>query len=267
MPISPPPRIHIWVPDYASSHGGIQAFSRLFVRAVLDSVPTAEVQVFSKNDDSFPAPVGRGWLSFRGAGWWPMPYRTYLFAAQLVLNALRRRPDCLLVTHANFAPLARAIRSVTGIPYAVVAHGIEVWDIRSPALRWGLRGAERVWAVSRFTGDRLRRQLVLGDEQVGLLPNTFVPEQFTPAPKPVYLLRRYGLTPAQPVILTIARLAGAERYKGYDTILRGLPELIRRVPGVRYIMGGRGADRLRVKQLIDQLGPVSYTHLTLPTKA
>ncbi len=261
MPNSPSPRIHLWVPDYSSSHGGIQAFSRLFVRAVLDSVPHAEVEVMSKNDDSYPPPVGRGWLRFRGAGWWPTPYRTLLFAAQLVLTSLRCRPDYILITHANFAPLAWAIRSVTGIPYAVVAHGIEVWNVRSSALRLGLRGADRIWSVSRFTQDSIRRQLALGEEHLGMLPNTFLPEQFTPARKPGYLLRRYGLTPAQPVILTVARLAGAERYKGYGQILRGLPDLIRRVPGVRYILGGRGGDRARIEALIDQLGVRS--HVTL----
>lgn len=261
MPNSLAPRIHLWVPDYSSSHGGIQAFSRLLVRGVLECVPQAEVEIFSKNDDSYPAAVGRGWQGFHAAGWWPMPYRTFLFAARLGLRSLRRRPDCILITHANFAPLAWALRSVTGIPYAVVAHGIEVWDIRSPGLRLGLRGADQLWSVSRFTQASVRRQLALGQAHLGLLPNTFLPAQFNPAPKPNYLLRRYGLTPAQPVILTVARLAGAERYKGYDQILRGLPELIRRVPDVRYVLGGRGADRTRIEALIDQLGVRS--HVTL----
>lgn len=256
MPVAP--RLHVWVPDYQSSHGGIQTFSRFFIRAVLDCLPRAEVEVLAKNDDSYPVPVSGQWRAFRCAGWWPMPYRTLLFAAQLGARALSRRPHAILTTHANFAPFARAVRAVTGIPYSVVAHGIEVWGARSAALRAGLRGASRILAVSDFTRRCLLADLALTEKTVGLLPNTFLPEQFTPATKPRYLLHRYGLSSDQPVILTIARLAGAERYKGYDQILQSLVELHRRLPRVRYVLGGRGQDRPRIERLARELGVAEH---------
>jgi glycosyltransferase involved in cell wall biosynthesis len=65
-------------------------------------------------------------------------------------------------------------------------------------------------------------------------------------------LKRYELRADQPVILTIARLASAERYKGYDQILRALPRIREQFPNVRYILGGRGPDRARIVSLIVQ---------------
>ena len=83
---------------------------------------------------------------------------------------------------------------------------------------------------------------------------TFAPEKFEPALKPHFLLKRYQLRSDQPVILTVARLASVEHYKGYDQVLRGLPAVKHAFPHVRYILGGRGSDRGRVIRLIRELG-------------
>src|SRR6202011_918107 len=78
-------------------------------------------------------------------------------------------------------------------------------------------------------------------------------EQFYPGPKPHYLLKRYGLAANQPVILTIARLASAERYKGYDQLLRAMPLVREQFPNVGYVLRGRGPDRARIEALIRDL--------------
>jgi glycosyltransferase involved in cell wall biosynthesis len=96
--------------------------------------------------------------------------------------------------------------------------------------------------------------LGLPPEQVQLLPNTFDADRFAPAGKPPYLLDRFELTEAHRVILTVARLAGGERYKGYDQILRVLPAIRRRVPEARYMIVGSGADRGRIEALVRHLG-------------
>ena len=83
---------------------------------------------------------------------------------------------------------------------------------------------------------------------------TFEEEKFVAGRKPHFLLKRYGLRSTQPVILTIARLASAERYKGYDQVLRAMPAIRNVFPDVRYILGGRGPDRSRVEALIAELG-------------
>jgi len=187
-----------------------------------------------------------------------MPYRTLLYAAQLGSQMMRHRPDLIFTTHAHFAVLARSFQFLGGAPYAVVAHGIEVWDVKSASLRCALRTAKRILAVSQFTRDRLLGSLGLDAAPIGLLPNTVRPEQFMPAEKPRYLRQRYRLASDQPVILTIARLAGAERYKGYDQILHALVALRRRLPRVRYVLGGRGHDRPRIERLARELGVAEH---------
>ncbi len=138
----PPRVIHIWVPDIDSAKGGIQAFSRFFVRAVTEVFPTARVAVFSKND---PAPPERE-LSARSVrfdctGWWPAGQRTVAFTRLLVANALRERPDLIVSTHVNFAQVGHWLRKFTGARFAAVAHGVDVWggDVRGLRARGMLR--------------------------------------------------------------------------------------------------------------------------------
>ena len=56
------------------------------------------------------------------------------------------------------------------------------------------------------------------------------------------------------MILTVARLADSEQYKGYDQILRALPQVLPAVPEAHYILVGEGKDRGRVEKLIASLG-------------
>lgn len=51
----------------------------------------------------------------------------------------------------------------------------------------------------------------------------------------------------------MARLAEAERYKGYDQILQALPTIRQSIPNIHYILVGKGSDRPRIENLITQL--------------
>ncbi|MGD1089598.1 MAG: glycosyltransferase family 4 protein [Verrucomicrobiota bacterium] len=251
--MSSSPLIHIWIPDCESVRGGIQVFSRFFIRAVGECLPEAELFVFSKNDRWLSKPLVPQVKKVRCAGRWPQHLRTAAFTWQLVTNALRHRPDLILTTHTNFTPVAAWLKKIRGIPFAAVAHGVEVWGVPGQKLRHGLLQADAILAVSRLTRDRLLKGFTLASDRVRLLPNTFESKQFKLGPKPCHLLERFGLKPGQPVILTVARLAGAGRCKGYDRVLRALPEIRRMVPDVHYLLGGKGPDRGRIEELVREL--------------
>jgi glycosyltransferase involved in cell wall biosynthesis len=246
-------KIHVWVPDYASAIGGIQTFSRFLVRGLREVFPNAHIAVFSKNDTSYPDPASDPADSFTPMGWWPPILRTPEFAWAIFEAGVMQRPNIVVMAHVNFTPVAHWLQKLLRIPYVSIGHGVEVWEIKNRRIRNALRGANRLLAVSEFTQMRMASALGLEANRIALLPNTFDPEQFYPGPKPHYLLKRYGLDADQPVIMTIARLAGAERYKGYDQLLRALLQVREQFPNVRYLLGGRGPDRSRVEKLIRDL--------------
>lgn len=248
-------RIHIWVPEYTSAVGGIQTFSRFMVRGLRELFPSAKLDVFSKNDRSLPDPATDPADNFIPLGWWPARLRTGAFALEIVTHAVRDRPTLIVLTHANFAPVAHMMKKALKIPFLAIGHGIEVWDLEPSGLSRALQAASALSAVSEFTRERMAAVLQMPKEKISLLPNTFDADRFYPArQKPHFLLKRYRLRPDQPVILTIARLESAERYKGYDQVLKALLLVRERFPTVHYIIGGRGPDRARLASLIAELG-------------
>lgn len=150
--------------------------------------------------------------------------------------------------------MAWIVREFTGVPYVLVAHGIDAWRLDSPSRIRALQKADLVLAVSHYTRDWLVEKIGVDSRRVQILPNTFSPDRFTIAPKSQGLLQKYGFTPNTPVILTVCRLAGEERYKGYDQMIRALPKILRAVPDARYLLAGTGPDRSRIEKLSVDLG-------------
>ena len=247
-------KVHVWVPDYVSATGGIQALSRFLIRALRECLPDAEIVVLTKNDRSVPDPEENTVTRFSTVGWWAPSQRTAAFTVELLRCAVRERPDLIITTHVNFTPIAHWLKKLFKIPFIAIGHGVEVWQIQSGQVRRALRNADRLLAVSEFTRKQMAIGLSISADAIEVLPNTFDLEQFEPGPKPHFLLKRYGLRADQPVILTVARLASVEQYKGYDQVLRALPALKRAFPDVRYVLGGRGSDRSRILRLINELG-------------
>jgi glycosyltransferase involved in cell wall biosynthesis len=183
----------------------------------------------------------------------PRRIRTPAFAAGVAIRALVDRPRLIVVGHLNFAAVLDWLpRGRT--PFWIVAHGIEAWGVERPALKRALSRAECVLSVSRYTERRLVEEQALDPSRVALLPGTFDPGLFRPREPSPALMARLGVEPGQPVLLTVARLAGEERHKGYDVVLEALPAIRARIPGVRYVLVGEGVDRGRIEARVRALG-------------
>ena len=246
--------IHVWVPDLFSTTGGIQAFSRYLIDAVRAEAFSKYFSALIKNDLPDDIPDKRALHNFNAYGNWPLRLRSAGFALGCMRQAWRERPGLIVSTHLNFGPLAMLARRSFGAPYILVAHGIDAWGITNASRKKALLKADLTLAVSNYTRDRLIQEVGLDPDRVKILPNTFAADRFAIAPKPPRLLRRYGLRPDTPVILTVCRLADTECYKGYDQIIKAMPEIVRAVPEARYLLVGKGPDRPRIERLIAEAG-------------
>jgi len=257
------PLIHLWFPNIFQFKGGIQTYSAFLLEALQSLEPDINYDVFLKHDtcsstDFSFLPTTR----FHFAGTTPHILRTPFYASQLIGYGLWQRPNLVISTHLNFTIAAYWLKQMANIPYWAVAHGVDAWNIERPALKTALSHADRIIAVSGYTRDRLLQEQNLDPEKVVLLPNTFDANRFKIAPKPEYLLKRYGLTADHSIILTVARLDKSEQYKGYDQIIQALSEIRHQIPNVHYILVGKGNDSHRIMQLITQLGLQDCVTLT-----
>jgi glycosyltransferase involved in cell wall biosynthesis len=251
--------VHVWVPELGFS-GGIQNYSRTMVRGLKQLLPDANLRVLSKNDATRP-PAGEK-ITHRICGTVPSQLRTARFAALLLEEAVLRRPDLAILTHLHFAPAAHAFRRLTGLRYWVAVHGLEAWGVKSGLMQRALNGAEKILAVSDYTRRRLIQSGTLDGSRVVLLPNAVDEESFYPAPKPVHLLRRYGLKAEQKIVFTLARLNSSERYKGCDLVLDALCILCDRRPDIHYLLAGAGDDTRRIRRESRQHGLENHVTLT-----
>ena len=245
---APPDAIHLWAPAFEGFGGGITAFSRELAVAVkaLHGAP----MLFGKLD------LNRTWenLPLWGAGSYPEQFRTAGFAAGVVLAALRHQPTCILSTHLNFGPVAHFLKRFRGIPYTLVAHGIDVHSGLSPSRLKALQNADQIIAVSEWTRQRVLELGGMDESSVRVLPNTYDDSRFVVGGRPENLVRRYHLDDGEKVILTVARLDQGEGYKGYDRILQALPAIRESSGRVRYLIAGRGDDRPRLETMARDLG-------------
>lgn len=251
--MAPTPHIHLWAPGMYGFKGGIQVYSSFVRRGLLTAFPEMRLQTFLKQDRDLPADRGIH-EQVHVTGRWPARLQTPAFVSQLIGRALAGRPDLILSTHLNFAPAAHALKRWQGIPYWVVAHGLEAWEIPQPRRRAALAAADAILPVSPYTQTRLQQALGLAEDHFRCLPNTFDPSRFQPGPKPDYLLSRYSLCPEQPVLLTVNRLVASEPFRPYDQVLAALPALRQRFPNLHYVIAGKGDDRPRLEQSIHDLG-------------
>lgn len=255
-------KIHLWTPNLFKFKGGIQVYLSFLLRAFQHLYPEINYDVFLKHDIDISSDLSDLYkTNFHCIGIWPLRVRSIAFAAQIIELGLRKRPNLIVSGHLNFTIAAYWLKRFTGIPYWVLVYGMEAWDIKRPALKKALRNADRILSISGYTRDRLIKEQNLDPTRIPLLPCTLDPSRFKLAPKPAYLLERYGLKPEQPVILTVSRLAEIERYKGYDQILKALPQIRQTIPNVHYVIVGKGNDRPRIEQLIAQLGLQDYVTL------
>lgn len=256
-----PRRVELWVPDLDPAKGGLQAFSWFLLKGLQTAACGRPLRVMSKLTPPLERLPDISQFEIRASDSVPRGAASAEFATRLLLPNLVNPPALIITTHVNFAPVAHMLQRLRGVPYLVVAHGIEVWGPIGMLRRAALRAADRVLAVSRYTARRLCDDQGVASQRIALLPNTFAEDQFHPGPKPTTLLARHGLTRAQKVIFTLCRLAASERYKGYDLILEALPAIRALVPEVHYVIGGTGDDLPRLRALIRARG--LEAHVTL----
>ena len=218
--------------DYPPETGGVQ---RLLSGMVEHLSGRHQVRVAVGRGLGTASPVGPRW-------------RRFVRLAALTLRALqswrRHRPELVICGHALLAPMCRVIGSLTRTKYVAMAYGSEVRSPKTMRLvRWGLRGASRIVAISAFT-----RQAVLAG---GLSPERV--EVILPAAAlPVGNDPTGSHGDVEPgLLLCVARLA--ERYKGHDVLIKAMPLVRARAPHARLVIVGEGPLRPYLERLAGSL--------------
>ena len=228
--------------DSYGAVGGIAKFNRDLLGALMRDARVAQVSVLPRVEPTEPPPPSPK-LRLRPK---PAGGKPGYFAAAIAERLKGRGADLVIAGHMRLLAPAIAARPRRR-PLWTVVHGIDAWEPQREGLDRMLAAAvDRVIAVSAYTRDRMARWSGLSAERFRLLPNCVDLAAFTPGPPDPALQARYGLT-GRTVLMTLARLAERERYKGIDEVLEAMPRLIEDHPRLAYLVVGDGPDRARLE--------------------
>lgn len=155
------------------------------------------------------------------------------------------------------------------VPYYVVAHGGELLESEEGLLnrlKYGciLRPLKRVVlrrVSALFTYSYTKKILMasgVAEKKIILVPGGTNPEKFQPVRNRWEIAKKYGLE-GKKVLLTVARL---EAHKGLDTVIGLMPELIKKIPNLVYVVVGVGSQAATLKNMVSRLNLNGYVIFT-----
>lgn len=162
--------------------------------------------------------------------------------------------DLIYCAHVNLIPLARIAGLIARVPWVLCIYGTEAWSppARLLSRQWAAK-AHRVLSISQITLERFRSWCPVANDKCNIVPNALHLDRYPPLPKDLALVERYGLS-GRKVIMTLGRLDPIELAKGFDRVVRVLPDLLRDIPNITYLIVGSGGDRPRLEALANSLG-------------
>jgi phosphatidylinositol alpha-1,6-mannosyltransferase len=226
--------------------GGVQLAGRhtAAVLARLSAQRGWESQFLSLNDSAGEHELNVAGVPVRFTGFGRSKRR---FAARAV--ALARDARIVVAAHPHLAVPASGMRARSKkFCLLVQAHGIEVWEPMSALRRVCLRRADVVTAPSRYTAAKLREIQRLPEAKIRILPWGMDPTFLELAERASEFALPPGI-PSARYVLAVGRWSSAERYKGFDTLIRVLPELLRDAPDLHLVFAGDGDDRPSLEAL------------------
>ena len=258
-------QVHIWVPNLFEFKGGIQTYLKDMIRVLNNISNFYEFLIVDKLDKAISQNEEikkYNKLNYRFCGSDNSIVGNFRFGLILVSQLLKSKPDLIICSHINFSPVAYIVQKIFKIPYWIIVYGVDAWAIKGILKAKALHDAQKIVSIGDYTKLKLIQEQGLIPDIVDLLPVTFDADRFYISPKKSYLLNKYELSITQPVILTVSRLDSAERYKGYDQIIKALPQIKTEVPDVHYILVGKGNDKSRIEKLIHDLNLEACVTLT-----
>jgi glycogen(starch) synthase len=161
-----------------------------------------------------------------------------------------------LVAHA-----CAALAEQLGAPYLTTVHATEHgrhqgWVDKPPQShihaieRWMTHRADSVITCSHYMRGHVADIFDLDERRITVIPNGIDPSDLRPVDD-LDALRRQFAAPDEKLVLLVGRLVYE---KGFQLALDALPEVIEKVPGVRFLVAGSGTHEQELKAQAERLG-------------
>jgi phosphatidylinositol alpha-1,6-mannosyltransferase len=146
------------------------------------------------------------------------------------------------------------LNKLLGKPYTVCTYGMEITGGGSQRLKsLVLRKASQIITISQFTKESLIKKLKVPEEKICLIPPGTDVNHFQPGIDYQQVVEKYHLE-GKRVILSVGRLNRDSRYKNFDSVIRIMPRILKKVPNAVYLIVGSGDDLEHLQDIAAQMG-------------
>jgi len=232
-------------------YGGISVFNTCFLRALEQDDAVRAVDVFARNLTN-PEQLQTGlekvaYVKSAANSKWRYVY--HVMKEGLLKT---KRTDLIVCGHINLLPLAVWLKKRKRVPLILIIHGVEAWTPRHlKKQRTLLHSVDKVVSVSQYSYQRFCEW----SGWVGswfCLPNMVDMEAYQPQAPDDRVLAPLQIEKNSRILLTVARLAADERYKGIDEVIDLMPRLTAQGP-CHYVVVGRGDDLDRLQKKVQAM--------------
>jgi glycosyltransferase involved in cell wall biosynthesis len=170
---------------------------------------------------------------------------------RITLDVLRKDAPDVVHVHSTAALPSLFLGRVLGKAVAMHSHGDEpLHPIKLALMRKaGMILSQRVITVSEATRDDIIRTQRLSPKKIAVVYNGVSVEDFRPLPGPTHVMQKYGLEDAGKVLLSVGAV---QQRKGQWMIIRCLPKILEKWPGLTYVNVGRAYDPSYQNQLLKE---------------
>ncbi len=221
-----------------SATGGIEKVCRVVGKALYENniESKGSIRIFSMYDTKpdayqnlyFPLEIFRGFGKNKIA----FTIKSFFFGLQ---------SDTIIISHINLLIVGWLIKKVRPQKKVVLfAHGIEVWSHLSYLKRKMILSCDVVLPVSHYTLERLIHSIQIKASVCKVVNNCLDPYMplVEDSKRVSSLKEKYGIQSTDKILFTLCRLSSKERYKGYDKVIRSLPQILLEQPNLKYILAG-----------------------------
>lgn len=227
---------------------GLEKFNQLFIRSILDNFNDNKVFVnvlHDKLNDSIKPKSKRFHYSYFGSN------KSFFLLSALYKAVVSKT---IFVAHINIAPIACLLQLIFPTKnIVVIVHGLEVFLPLNFFKRRLLKISHRIITVSSFTKNVLIEKHSVEPAKIDILHNAIARDfqciQTFNKNEEIY--NRLPELKNKFVLVSVCRMKSTEAYKGYDNVIKALPNLLQTIPNVHYLIIGKWDEK--EKQRIDKL--------------
>lgn len=238
-----------------SDKGGIEVFSEYFLESIIKVVKSEKINLITINNKKLPQKFDKYNIKTYCCASRFKFFKKMKFLLFFLWNILFDTPNYIISNHISPLKIYIPFHPFLKINYCLVAYGIDVWHLNFLE-RKIVKNAKLIASFSKYTSSKIKNQVKVKGKII-YFPPVINKNKFYPKSKNKKLIKKYKLE-GNKIILTVARLSSAEKYKGYDKVVKALLEIIKEIPNIKYLIAGKGDDLPRIKNLVKELNLKDY---------